>query len=237
MPGMNPAEEIARRLAQVRMAMAQAAREAGRDPASVTLIAVSKKQPCARIDAAARAGQRCFGESVVQEALRKFAACAQAQAEWHFLGHVQSNKAKYLPGHFAWLHSLDSLALAQRLDRFCKERGSALNALIEVNITRDPNKHGVPPERLLPLAEALLGAGLTRLRLRGLMAIGPYGASSSELRAAFACVRRLREDCVARFGLKDFDQLSMGMSEDFREAILEGATFIRVGSAIFGERA
>lgn len=237
MPVMHPAEDIAHNLAQLRTAIAQAAHEAGRDPSSVTLIAVSKKQPCASIDAAARAGQRCFGESVVQEALRKFETCAHPEAEWHFVGHLQSNKAKHLPGRFAWLHSLDSLALAQRLERFCGEGGSTLNALIEVNITRDTNKHGVLPEQLPPLMSALLKAGLMRLRLRGLMAIGPHGAGHAELRSAFARVRALRDDCAKRFDLEEFDQLSMGMSEDFREAILEGASFVRVGSAIFGERA
>lgn len=230
----SPSADIALNLARVRQDIAQAACRAGRDPAALTLIAVSKTQPPSAIAAALAAGQQAFGENTVQDALIKVPLFPQA--EWHFIGHLQSNKAKHIPGQFAWLHTLDSLSLARRLARLMPPNTAPLNVLIEVNVTRDPRKHGVVPDALIPLIETLIAADLRPLALRGLMTIGPYPASESQVRAAFAGLRELRDSARAQFGLPAFTELSMGMSTDYAQAIQEGATMLRIGSAIFGDR-
>ena len=243
---------IAGNLARVRAEIAAAARAAGRKPEEVRLIAVSKTHPVEAVAAAIAAGQMDFGENTVQEALTKiplYPATAPGVAlppasmqsssrpiTWHMIGHLQSNKAKSIPGHFAWVHSVDSLKLAQRLSRLAQEKSVVLNALFEVNVTRDPAKHGLPPEELAPLLDTLLKEGHPGLRLRGLMTLGPYPATEADSRASFARLRELREDCRKRFGLKDFSELSMGMSGDYAAAIKEGSTMVRIGTAIFGER-
>lgn len=157
--------------------------------------------------------------------------------DWHFIGHLQSNKAKLVPGHFHWVHSLESVGLAQRLSQRAVHTGVVLNALIEVNITGDPRKHGVAPDALYALLDGLLAASLPGLALRGLMAMGPHGADEDRLRAAFSATRQLGEACRQRYALPAFTQLSMGMSGDYRAAILEGSTMVRIGTAIFGARA
>lgn len=229
-------ERIAQNLARLREAIAQAAHRAGRRPEEIKLIAVSKTQPRAAIEAAVRAGQNIFGESTMQEALGKIPHFQDLGLEWHFIGHLQSNKARSVPGNFQWLHSLGSVSLARRVSRFAQEKNSVIHTLIEVNVTRDPAKHGVLPEGVAPLLEQLLKEKLAGIELRGLMAIGPHAATETEVRAAFAAVRALRDECRRRFTLPRFTELSMGMSGDFGEAIQEGATMIRVGTAIFGER-
>jgi len=232
----SPGAIITRNLHTVRQTIAATARAAGRNPEEIRLIAVSKNQPRAAIEAAVGAGQRAFGENTVQEALAKIPHFTGRGLEWHFIGHLQSNKARFVPGNFSWLHALDSLKLAQRLARLAQERSTVVNTLIEVNVARDPRKHGVAPEALLPLLEQLLREDLSGIALRGLMAIGPHPAAEPELRAAFAAVRKLRDDCRRRFGAQDFTELSMGMSGDYIAAIMEGATMVRVGTAIFGGR-
>lgn len=227
---------VADNIARVREAIAAAALAAGREPGEVTLIAVSKTHPIPALEAAASAGQRAFGESTVQEARAKLAHFAGRGLEWHFVGHLQSNKARLVPGNFAWLHSLDDPRLARRLSRFAQESDADLNTLIEVNLTRDARKHGVAPPDLPALLERVLEAPVSRVRLRGLMTLAPYPATEPEIRRAFAGLRRLREECQARFGLPGFTELSMGMSGDYVEAVKEGATLVRVGTAIFGER-
>ncbi len=230
------AVDIPHNLEKIREAIAAAARTVGRNADEVTLVAVSKRQSAELIAAAVAAGQRHFGESTAQEALPKIGQIRSEGLVWHFIGHLQSNKARAVPGNFAWLHSLDSLSLGQRLSRQASALGQALDALIEVNIARDPARHGIAPEQLVPFVEQLLQTSLPGLKLRGLMAIGPYPADEPELRAAFSAVRALRDECRQRFGLSGFSELSMGMSGDFVPAIKEGATLIRVGTAIFGER-
>jgi len=227
---------IAANLERLRAAIADAALRAGRRPEDVKLIAVSKTQPAEAVAAAIAAGQRVFGENTVQDALTKIPRFAGQGLEWHFIGHLQSNKARFIPGNFTWVHSLDSVKIAQRLARLAQEQNTAVNALIEVNITRDPAKHGVAPEDIAPLLEQLLKANLSGIHLRGLMAIGPHPATESERRACFAALRKLRDDCAQRFAPPGFTELSMGMSGDFIEAIMEGSTMVRVGTALFGER-
>jgi len=230
------AQEIADNLARVREQIANAAARAGRSADTVQLIAVSKYQSPEAIAAAVAAGQRRFGENTVQDALTKISRFAEQNLEWHFIGHLQANKAKHIPAHFSWLHSLDSLRLAERLSRFAVQAGRDLNVLIEVNVARDPGRHGVLPEQVPDLLAELVAAGLPGLHWRGLMAIGPHPASDAQVRQAFAVVRTLRDDCATRFALPAFTELSMGMSGDLDAAILEGATLVRIGTAIFGER-
>lgn len=227
---------IAANLARVREAVNSAAHAAGRNADDVKLIAVSKTHPIELVESALQAGQTAFGENTVQEALGKIAHFKSRNLEWHFIGYLQSNKAKFVPANFTWLHSLDSAKLAQRLSRLAQEKNAIVNALIEVNITRDPNKHGVVGDDLFPLLDQLLRHEMPGISLRGLMTMGPYDAPEAETRAAYANLRHLRDQCVARFALPRFTELSMGMSGDYAEAIKEGSTMVRIGTAIFGER-
>ncbi len=225
---------VARNLAHVRAEIAAAARAAGRKPEEIRLIAVSKTHPGEAVAAAIAAGQMDFGENTVQEALLKIPL--YPSVTWHMIGHLQSNKAKSVPGNFGWVHSVDSLKLAQRLSRLAQEKSVVLDALFEVNVTRDPAKHGLAPDELAPVLDTLLKEGHPGLRLRGLMTIGPYPAPEADSRASFARLRELRDDRRKRFELKDFTELSMGMSGDYAAAIKEGSTIVRIGTAIFGER-
>jgi PLP dependent protein len=229
-------QDIAANLARVRERIAAAAAQAGRKSDDVKLIAVSKTHPEAAVAAAIRAGQLVFGESAAQEALTKIPKFHARDLEWHFIGHVQSNKARFIPGNFPWLHSLDSLKLAERLSHLAQTQQTRLNALIEVNITGDPKKHGIAANNLFPLIEQLLGVQLPTISMRGLMTIGPYPATEHDMRAAFAALRQLRDQCQTRYALPNFTELSMGMSGDYEAAIKEGSTMVRIGTAIFGER-
>ena len=232
----DPPGEIGRRLDAVRESIARACGRADRDPRSVRLIAVSKTRPAAQVAAALAAGQRDFGENTVQDALPKIEALAASAPVWHFVGHLQKNKAKFLPGRFQWLHSLDDAELARRLGRALEAAGARLQVLVQVNLSGAPQQHGLEPEVVIPFLEGLLDAPPPGLVLRGLMALGPRGAGEAELRRAFARLRRLAADCRQHLALADFDQLSMGMSNDYPAAIAEGATLVRIGSAIFGSR-
>jgi hypothetical protein len=227
---------IAANLGALKARIAELAIAAGRKPKDVRLIAVSKTHPRNAIESAVAAGQVEFGENTIQDALSKIPHFTNRGLVWHFIGHLQSNKAKFIPGNFQWLHSLDSTAIARRLSRAAVEKGVSVNSLIEVNVTRDPAKHGLDPDSVFPLIEEFLEQPLPGIDLRGLMCIGPHPASGPEIRAAFASLRKLRDECQVRFGLKGFTELSMGMSSDYAEAIKEGSTMVRIGTAIFGER-
>ena len=229
---MNRQDQIAGQLQAVQARIAAAARACGRDPASVRLLAVSKTFPVADLYAAQAAGQNCFGESYLNEALTKIAALSDPAPEWHFIGPLQSNKTRGIAEHFAWVHSVDRLKLAQRLSEQRPAALPSLNVCIQVNISGEASKSGVAPDALATLAHSL--ATLPRLRLRGLMAIPAPSENFNTQRAAFRRLRRALEDLVAQ-GLA-LDTLSMGMSEDLEAAIAEGATIVRIGSAIFGER-
>lgn len=231
---MNDA--VVERYLRLKHEIANLARAAGRAPDSVRLIAASKTHLPETLEPLIRAGLTDFGENTVQEALPKIDKLRARNLTWHFIGHLQSNKAKNIPGNFAWLHSLDSLQLASRLDRLAAEHNAHLNALIEVNIASDARKHGVAPQNIDVLVESIQRAELRYITLRGLMTIGPYPATKDEKRKHFATLRRLCDVVRARLKLTTFDQLSMGMTEDYPEAIAEGASMIRVGTAIFGER-
>jgi hypothetical protein len=232
---------IADRLQAVKARIAQAAIAARRDPASVVLLAVSKTHPVALIEEACEAGQRAFGENYVQEALEKMQALeamgpVHAGLEWHLIGPLQSNKTRLAAERFDWVHTVASEKIARRLSEQRPEGVHAargpLNVLIQVNVSGEPTKAGVATGEVLALCEKIVP--LERIRLRGLMAIPEPTDDVALQRARFSEVRRLRES-LDRQGVH-LDTLSMGMSDDMDAAIAEGATMVRIGTAIFGER-
>jgi len=214
------------------MRIAGAARAAGRDPGEVELLAVSKTWPAGSVREAFAAGQRAFGENYVQEGVAKVEALAGMGLEWHFIGPLQSNKTRLVANHFAWVHSVDRLKIAERLAEQRDVHLPPLNVCIQVNVSGEASKSGVAPADLPTLAMAV--AALPRLRLRGLMAIPEPTSDVALQRARFASLRRLRDRLNAA-GLA-LDTLSMGMSDDLEAAIAEGSTMVRVGTAIFGTR-
>lgn len=209
-----------------------AARAAGRDPVAVRLLAVSKTWPAQSVREAAAAGQRAFGENYVQEALAKLAEVDDPALEWHFIGPLQSNKTRAVAQHFAWVHSIDRLKLAERLSAQRDVHLPPLNVCLQVNVSGEDSKSGVAPDEVLPLARAV--AALPRLALRGLMCIPEPTDDVTLQRRRFATLRGLR-DTLAAEGIV-LDTLSMGMSHDLEAAVAEGATLVRVGTAIFGAR-
>ncbi len=224
--------DFADRLRAVRDRLRAAEHRFQRPPGAVRLLAVSKTQPAAAIAAMAAAGQTCFGENYVQEALDKMAELAALALEWHFIGPIQANKTRDIAARFAWVHSLDRLKIAERLSAQRPEPLPPLNVCLQVNIDREASKHGLDPADVGAVAAAV--AALPGLRLRGLMAIPAPAADFTAQRHAFARLRSLREPLIAA-GLA-LDTLSMGMSDDLEAAIAEGATLVRVGTALFGAR-
>lgn len=208
----------------VKARIARAARAAGRDPESVTLLAVSKTHPAARIAEARAAGLHAFGENYVQEALQKMQSLSGV--EWHLIGALQSNKSRLAAERFDWVQTVDRVRIADRLSEQRPAHLPPLNVLIEVNISGEASKSGAAVKEVTELGAAI--ARLPRLRLRGLMAIPAPGAAGD-----FVKMRQLYEELRAQFG---FDTLSMGMSDDMDEAIAAGATMVRIGTAIFGAR-
>jgi PLP dependent protein len=231
---MSPS--IAENLAAVRERIAAAARAAGRAPEAVRLVAVSKTQPAAAVREACAAGQRLFGENRVQEALAKMDEAGPGP-EWHLIGHLQSNKARDVPGRFALVHSLDSERLADALQRHAQAAGVTLPVLIQLNWAHEASKSGIGDEPALRRLVEHVRAACPRLALRGLMTIPPPELDEGETRRSYARIRTLHGGLQAEFGLgADFSELSFGMSHDFQWAIAEGATLVRVGTAIFGAR-
>lgn len=219
-------------LQAVRARIEAAALAAGRDPAAVRLVAVSKTFAPPALRAAWAAGQRAFGENYVQEALTKMQSLQDLEIEWHFIGPIQSNKTRLIAEHFAWVHSVDRLKIARRLSESRPAALPPLQICLQVNLEREESKSGASAEEIEALARAV--AELPGLALRGLMSI-PRPISDPLLqRAQFRAVRELR-DRLRAAGLA-VDTLSMGMSEDLEAAIAEGATLVRIGRAIFGER-
>ena len=227
---------VVERYQLLKQQVANLARAAGRAPDGVRFIAASKTHHPDHLEPLLRAGLTDLAENTTQEALPKLERLRLLAPTWHFIGHLQSNKAKWIPGRFHWLHSLDSVALARRLERVAGEQNADVNALIEVNVTADPKKHGVTVDQLDALVESLLGAQLRHVRLRGLMTVGPYPATAEQQRRCFAHLRTLCETVHATWHLPQFNELSMGMSDDYPAAIAEGATMIRIGTALFGAR-
>jgi pyridoxal phosphate enzyme (YggS family) len=227
---------IAANLQAVEATIQVACDAAARPRSTVQLLAVSKTFPAEAVLEAAACGQRAFGENYLQEGVDKIAAVAKAlpdtRLEWHFIGPIQSNKTRPIATHFDWVHTVERLKIAQRLSEQRPAELGPLNICLQVNISGEASKSGVPPEELPELARAV--AALPNLRLRGLMAIPEPQADPELQRAPFARLRELAQE-LARAGIQ-LDTLSMGMSADMRAAVLEGATIVRVGSAIFGAR-
>jgi pyridoxal phosphate enzyme (YggS family) len=219
-------------LGALQQEMATSARSAGRSEDSVTLIAVSKGHPPEAVRAAAGLGLRDFGESYLQEALPKIAGLRDLDLRWHFIGRIQSNKTRAIAEQFDWVHGIDRLQVAQRLSAQRPHFAPLLQSCIQVNIDGEAGKAGVAPAAAADLASAV--QALPRLRMRGLMCILPEGRGAAADRRSFAALRALLQQLAAR-GLV-LDTLSMGMSGDFREAIAEGATMVRIGTALFGPR-
>lgn len=226
---------IAANLQAVKNDIAAATQQAGRDPSAVTLLAVSKTVPPATVREAFQAGQTAFGENYVQEGLDKIAALddLRTRIQWHFIGPLQSNKTRSVAGQFDWVHTVDRLKIAERLSAQRPDGLPPLQVCIQVNISEEASKSGVAPQDVLPLARAV--AALPNLQLRGLMAIPAPAEDPAAQRQPFAALRALL-DQLRQSGL-NVDTLSMGMSADMDAAIAEGATLVRIGTAIFGARA
>jgi pyridoxal phosphate enzyme (YggS family) len=223
---------IAANLQAIRTRIARAAQAAHRDPGDITLVAVSKTFPSGDVAEAFAAGQTAFGENHAQEAVEKITVLVTLPLTWHFIGPIQSNKTRPLAEHFQWVHSVDREKIAQRLNAARPDGAPPLNVLIQVNVSGEAAKSGVAPGAEAQLADAI--ARLPRLKLRGLMAIPEPTADVALQRRRFALLRELKDGLAARGHA--LDTLSMGMSDDFEAAILEGATMVRVGTAIFGSR-
>ena len=219
----------------------EAAGSVGRDPQTIKLVVVTKGHPVESVQRALDAGMRIFGENYAEEGVSKKLACAgTAGIEWHMIGHIQSRKARLVAQHFDWLHSLDSLKLALRLDRFAAELGRKIQLLLECNVSGEQTKFGWPAwdeaswEALLP--EVAQIAGLKNLELRGLMTMAPFFDEPEPARPYFQRLRRLQEFFTHHLPQARWQELSMGMSSDFTVAIQEGATITRIGTAIMGPR-
>lgn len=222
----------AERLARVHGRIEKACAACGRDPASVTLVAVSKLHDVAAVAAMAACGQKIFGESYIQEALPKIDA-APPGLTWHFIGHLQRNKARFAVGRFALIHSLDNMELAQVLQKRNRDAGLTQAVCLQVNVAGETQKSGISPDELPELAETV--AAMPELRLEGLMVIPPVFDDPEGARPAFAQLRQLRDALAQRLDMA-LPVLSMGMSGDLEAAIQEGATHVRVGTDLFGPR-
>lgn len=220
------------RLAQIQARIEAACQKAGRDPSSVTLIAVSKTHPPESIDAMARLGVRDFGENKVQEAKAKVPLCSNS-LRWHGIGHLQTNKARDAVALFSVIHSVDSLRLAQELQKHAENQSKRIAILLEVNVSGEGTKFGLKPEEVKGAAREI--NGLSHLELRGLMTMAPYSDEAENARPFFRRLAQVRQDLESAIGVVIPD-LSMGMSGDFEVAIEEGATLVRIGTALFGER-
>jgi pyridoxal phosphate enzyme (YggS family) len=224
--------EIEKNLGRVRERIEHAASKARRDPRGIKLMAVTKTVTVEKIREAMAAGATIFGENYVQEARAKIEEIGKSGIQWHFIGHLQTNKAAHAVRLFDLIHAVDSLALARELDKRAGAAGKSIDCLIEVNLSQEASKFGISKERTPELAHAL--KDLKNISLQGLMTMAPYTDDPEAARPYFIALRELREE-IAGSGIP-LPELSMGMSSDFEKAIEEGATIVRIGTAIFGER-
>ncbi len=235
---LNNAEQVAGRLQQVRARIEAACARAGREAGAVRLVAVSKTQPFAAIEAAYAAGQRDFGENRLEELWAKVAEAQERgldDVRWHMIGTIQSRKSREAVGPFVLVHAVDRMKIAQRLSHEAEAAGKLLDVLLEVNVSGEASKHGFAPGELDEVAPLL--AALTGVRVRGLMTMAPFVENAEQTRPVFGELRMLRDQLMQRHPQVDWRELSMGMTNDFEVAVEEGATIVRIGSAIFGERA
>ena len=224
--------DLAANLTGIQDRIAAAAQRAGRDPASVTLLAVTKAQPPEAVRAAAELGLTLFGENKVQEAKAKIPLCP-GRLRWHMIGHLQSNKVRDAVHFFEMLESIDSLLLAEEVNRRADQVAKTMPILLEVNIVGEASKFGYPPEQLLSELKQI--NALPRIEVHGLLTIPPWTPDPEKVRSVFRQLRELKQRCEDILGAP-LPQLSMGMTGDFEVAIEEGATIVRIGTALFGER-
>ncbi len=225
--------ELIRRYDETRGLVADIAKRHGRDPADIQIIAVSKFQPTEALARLAEYGHRDFGENYIQEALRKQNELSGPGLRWHFLGRLQGNKAKFLPDNFTMFHALDNEFLASSLHIRSEMNGLVMKVLLQVNLGREEQKGGVSPDQLPPLAEKV--RGMAGLALLGLMVLPPFALELAKKQQLFAELRKMRDNLQRQVGLS-LPVLSMGTTDDFPQAIAEGATMVRIGTRIFGER-
>lgn len=234
--------ELAANIARVRERIAAAARRVGRDPGEITLVAVTKTVPAHRVREAWELGLTDFGENRVQEAVAKIplivpegaSALDRPSPRWHMIGHLQRNKVKHVIPLFDIIHSVDSVRLAQEIERRAERAGKVMPVLLEVNVAGEATKYGFAPEEVAAAVEEI--APLPHLEIHGLMTVAPIAEDPEEVRPHFRRLRELRDELARRFPSLDWHHLSMGMTDDFEVAIEEGATMVRIGRAIFGER-
>ena len=233
----RPMSEIAEKLAAVQARIDAVARRAGRDPHTITLVAVSKTKPIAAVEAAYAAGQRDFGENRLEDLCEKVEqarALGLDEIRWHLIGPIQGRKTRMAVGPFVLLHAVDRVKIAERLSRDASVAGCVLSVLLEVNISGEATKHGFSPAELANCAGQL--ATLPGIQIQGLMTMAPLVEDAERTRPVFRTLRMLRDELVTTHPTWNWPHLSMGMTNDFEVAIEEGATLVRVGSAIFGER-
>ena len=211
------------------------AKQAGRDVSAVKLIAVSKTRSVSEVQVAIASGLTVFGENTIQDAMIKIPVLGTEQNEWHFIGHLQSKKVKHIPDNFNWIHTIDSIHLAQKLSDAMRkaEVQTALNCLIQINVTAESSKSGINTSDLDVFFDELFNLDLPGLKWRGLMTIG-FKGDDLKTRKGFVSLRKSLNTIADKYKLSEFDQLSMGMSDDYQIAIEEGATMIRLGTSIFG---
>lgn len=225
---------IAENYKQVKENIAQACRAVGRNPEEVTLIAVSKTKPVEMLQQAYDAGARCFGENKVQEIMDKY-PCLPEDIKWHMIGHLQRNKVKYIVDKAAMIHSVDSLRLAEAIEQEAKKQNVKVPVLIEVNVAGEESKFGLKPEEVLPFLETV--SNFEHLQVKGLMTIAPYVENPEENRQIFRQLKKISVD-IDQKNINNINMsvLSMGMTGDYQVAVQEGATMVRVGTGIFGDR-
>lgn len=237
MPIVTRTEEIVANLHDVRARMAAAAQRVGRRPSDIRLVAVSKTYPLEDIEAALAAGQVDFGENRLEELWLKVEAARERGLDairWHMIGTIQSRKTRDAIGPFVLIHSIDRVKIAHRLSRDATAANCVLNVLLEVNVSGEASKHGFTPDELLVTAGDMVA--LPGIQVRGLMTMAPLTAEPEETRPIFRALRQLRDELAIRYPQSEWRELSMGMTNDFEIAIEEGATIVRIGSAIFGAR-
>jgi len=227
------AEELKRNLEQVRQRIKSAAERVGRNADDIKLVAVSKTKPVEMIKDALSLGQYDFGENYAQELRDKMAEISDARIRWHYIGSLQRNKVKYLVGKVALIHSIDSVSLIEEIEKRAGSQGIKVPILLEVKLSEEDSKSGIEPSGLVSLAERALGA--KAIELKGLMTMPPYFEDPEKARPYYIRLRQIRDELEKKLGV-NLPELSMGMSNDFEVAIEEGASYIRVGTAIFGER-
>jgi len=219
-------------LAQIRLRISESERRFNRDPDSVQLLAVSKTKPVTDVQAAIDLGQFCFAENYLQEAVEKIIYLNNPQLVWHFIGSIQSNKARQIAHYFQWVHTVDRIKVARRLSEFRPDHLPPLNVCLQINISGEKSKSGIEPYELKQLVKAC--ASLPNIRLRGLMAMPKLDADFEKQRVSFRELRRLLTELHVEY--PEMDTLSMGTTTDLEAAIAEGATMVRIGTAIFGTR-